>query len=280
MLHKPLSIHTNQDIIAIRKKLPGWKDVALRVAGFLKSDGSFYWEQFTGEISIHFIHSGRGVFEVDGTAYEAKGGDLFVFWPSRMICYGDYPESPWCYSWISFGSDEHSPIMRAAGLRPEEPLLTPVNQQEIRQKLSTCFETLSTGHYSSLYPVHAAMELIDLISRGMKQTREETTEPLGHSVKRLIDSSHFSVLSLSELSDIFSVDRSTIYKAFRSEYGSSVKEYIDSVRLDKACRMLKTRGVSIKEVCYSCGYSDPRYFSRAFKKRYGHTPSSWQKERD
>lgn len=279
MLHKPLSTQTNQDVIAVRKSVPGWKDVALRVAGFLKSDGSFYWEQFTGELCIHFVHSGRGIFEVDGTCYEAKGGDLFVFWPSRTIKYGDYPESPWCYTWLSLGSDEHSPIMRAAGFRPDEPLITPVNLIEINTKLSSCMEILSTGHYSSLYPIHAAMELIDLISQGMDLRAGQTIEPLGQSVKRLIDSSHLSVLSLSELSDIFGVDRSTIYKAFKSEYGKSVKEHIDAVRLEKACRMLDSRGVSIKEVCYSCGYSDPRYFSRAFKKRYGYTPSFWQKER-
>ena len=41
-------------------------------------------------------------------------------------------------------------------------------------------------------------------------------------------------------------------------------------------RLLEDSRYSIKEVCLMCGYSDPNYFSRIFKKYEGMTPSEYR----
>ena len=47
-------------------------------------------------------------------------------------------------------------------------------------------------------------------------------------------------------------------------------------RIDKAKNLLENSNLSIKEICVSCGYTDPNYFSRSFKKNVGVTPTEYK----
>lgn len=62
---------------------------------------------------------------------------------------------------------------------------------------------------------------------------------------------------------------------FVSNFGITPQEYIVSKRLNHAKSIIDSRDFeSISEVATSVGYNDPLYFSKAFKKMYGCSPSS------
>lgn len=48
------------------------------------------------------------------------------------------------------------------------------------------------------------------------------------------------------------------------------------LRIKKAKELLKNDSMSIKEVGYSVGYSDPNYFSKVFKKYEGISPTEYK----
>ena len=45
---------------------------------------------------------------------------------------------------------------------------------------------------------------------------------------------------------------------------------------EKAKELLSSTDYSMKEICTMCGYSDPNYFSRSFKKNVGVTPTEYK----
>lgn len=53
-------------------------------------------------------------------------------------------------------------------------------------------------------------------------------------------------------------------------------EYLTGVRIKRAKEVLCTTGMTIQEVAAEVGYNDEKYFSRAFKKEKGMTPSKWR----
>jgi AraC family transcriptional regulator len=59
---------------------------------------------------------------------------------------------------------------------------------------------------------------------------------------------------------------------FRARYGQRPHEFRDGLRLSRACELLAS-GTPVKDTAHRCGYRDPLYFSRAFKRRFGLTPS-------
>ena len=47
-------------------------------------------------------------------------------------------------------------------------------------------------------------------------------------------------------------------------------------RLDRTVRIWRDASIPIREVCFLCGYDDPRYFAKLFKKHAGMTPSEFR----
>ena len=61
----------------------------------------------------------------------------------------------------------------------------------------------------------------------------------------------------------------------REEQGRTFKQLQQSIRLQKAEQLLEhIHGISVKEVAERCGFDDPLYFSRIFRKARGHAPSA------
>lgn len=60
----------------------------------------------------------------------------------------------------------------------------------------------------------------------------------------------------------------------KKEFGCTPNNYITEKRIDHAYKLLKENPeLNISEIAYRCGFSDPKYFSRCFKKNIGRTPS-------
>ena len=58
--------------------------------------------------------------------------------------------------------------------------------------------------------------------------------------------------------------------------GKSPKEYLTEYRIKQACRLLKETDLSISAIAYSVGFENNLYFSKAFKKQKGLSPSEYR----
>ena len=53
--------------------------------------------------------------------------------------------------------------------------------------------------------------------------------------------------------------------------------FIRSLRLQRSAELLNQTDKNIAEICYEVGFNDQAYFSRAFKKQFGKSPSAFRK---
>lgn len=83
-------------------------------------------------------------------------------------------------------------------------------------------------------------------------------------------------ISLNEISEMLNISSYYFSKLFKEETGEGFVEFLTKKRVDKAKELLKDPAKSIKEVGSDCGYSDPNYFSRIFKKATGMTPTEYK----
>ena len=64
---------------------------------------------------------------------------------------------------------------------------------------------------------------------------------------------------------------------FTENFGISFQQYLAKIRCDKARRQLLLTDHSLLTVSIECGFSDPKYFNRAFAAQYGMTPRAYRK---
>lgn len=71
------------------------------------------------------------------------------------------------------------------------------------------------------------------------------------------------------------LSRTTFYNRMRQITGCSPVEFIRQLRIKRALKLLENEQLSISEVAYLTGFTDPKYFSRCFKAEMGVTPSRY-----
>ena len=88
-----------------------------------------------------------------------------------------------------------------------------------------------------------------------------------------------SFLNLSQMAQDFGITESFLYYFFRTRIHKSFAQYLEDFRLEKAHNIIET---DIKEPVNSlaekCGYANAQTFRRAFKKKYGLTPSEFKQK--
>ena len=81
-------------------------------------------------------------------------------------------------------------------------------------------------------------------------------------------------LTVSELAGVANCCVSKLCQDFKKQYGCSAIEYLLDVRLRYARDMLSNDpDVAVKTAALSCGFEDVSYFCRAYKKKFGVTPT-------
>ena len=86
-------------------------------------------------------------------------------------------------------------------------------------------------------------------------------------------------LRIDKLHELCGISGTYFRKLFLSRYGESPQKYILSRRLSHAKAIIDSGDFStISEVAFSVGYNDPLYFSRAFKRKYGVSPSHYAQQ--
>lgn len=93
-------------------------------------------------------------------------------------------------------------------------------------------------------------------------------------IERYLSESEFDVNTFAEY---LNMSKSSLYRKIKTMTGLSPIEFIRNIRLKHACQMLKDKSISISEVAYSVGFSDPKYFTSCFKTEFNITPSEYQK---
>lgn len=82
-------------------------------------------------------------------------------------------------------------------------------------------------------------------------------------------------LSVASIASTLHMSRPTLYRKWNEIADVSINDYITQTRLTEAISLIRKKKYSFAETSIICGFSEPSYFSRVFKKHYGVTPSQY-----
>ena len=99
-------------------------------------------------------------------------------------------------------------------------------------------------------------------------------------VDKLLEYIHSNLertLTLKELAKTVNMSVPAFGTAFRQWTGSSVSDYIGSLRIRKARQLLEERTLSIGGIALRLGFYDSSHFSRAFRRKTGISPREYRR---
>ncbi|WP_397447575.1 two-component regulator propeller domain-containing protein [Polaribacter sp. R77954] len=104
---------------------------------------------------------------------------------------------------------------------------------------------------------------------------EQDKDFLDNLEQKIIENIENNSFSVHDLSRSFGMSRTSLYMKLKNLVDLSPQDFIIQTKLKHAKKLLIKGGLSIKEVAYSSGFSNPKYFSTSFKKFYNQTPSGF-----
>lgn len=124
--------------------------------------------------------------------------------------------------------------------------------------------------------------LVQIVSRyaSLDQPEPEVTGTLSRRHRRLlqerIEAELAQPLNLDILAGWVNLSPYHFARLFRATFGCAPYQYIQEQRLLRARNLLRQPGSKITAVALACGFGDHSQFTRAFRKRYGVTPSDYR----
>lgn len=91
-----------------------------------------------------------------------------------------------------------------------------------------------------------------------------------------INRNYATDLRLGELAAKANLSERQFSRLFQRQTGMNFTNYLQSIRMDAACRLLTGGRSSVGEVAAAVGYADLKFFHRLFKKKIGTTPKQYR----
>ena len=105
----------------------------------------------------------------------------------------------------------------------------------------------------------------------LTQLDKDFVKSISDMVEVNLENANFSI---DDITSSMGISRSLLYTKMKSLMNISMGDYIRHKRIERACHML-SEGYNVSETAYACGFSDPNYFSKVFKKMKGMAPSDY-----
>lgn len=91
-----------------------------------------------------------------------------------------------------------------------------------------------------------------------------------------IEKEYTTHISLADLAEIAGMNEKYLCRFFKSFTGQTPIDYINRLRIDRACFEMSVNKMTVTEAAYECGFNELSYFSKIFKRYKGITPGQYR----
>ena len=129
--------------------------------------------------------------------------------------------------------------------------------------------------------VYSFANICDIYAKYISLTNrvQAKHDNLAQEVKKYIISNYNKEITIEQLCAYFFCSRSTLLNHFKSKYNTTIHKFLLDYRLEIASELLINEKISVKEISYKCGFEDPNYFCKVFRKKYNKSPLEFKNER-
>ncbi|MBO0933233.1 helix-turn-helix domain-containing protein [Fibrella aquatilis] len=239
--------------------------------------------------ALVFSNAGQIKFDLADKAYELHTGYVVVE-KGHNYDFRLYP-SAGVFSILDFTDDFYEQLQDEYGLRHSFFFGNP-NLLTLGLKTSPAIDYLHYQlgqHGAEMDRLERDQLVLDLVRQVVERMNQSLTEPLSTAYKRFhlttieqakayLNQEFHRDLSLLDLASHCCVSPFHLGRLFKACTGYAPHQYLLTVRLTHAERLLRDTGLPITDVSFAAGFNSIEHFATAFRQRYHASPSQYRKQ--
>ena len=236
------------------------------------------------EIEIKCFYEGSATLLIGSQTVPVKAGDVVVINPYEFHATVNTGEDKGKYHLFMLPLDYFSGVpeldLRRVLFAEEKQFITHYTDPRLHgffmQAAEEFRQKQDTGDLLLRSLLMAAFAL--LLQNGLAETENAAPKKALRSylviepALRCIKNEYGRVMTVEELAKLCNVSKHYFCRVFKSITGKSVMEYLRDFRLRVANVLLTSTDRSISDIAACCGFDSSNYFSRCYRKCYGHSP--------
>lgn len=239
----------------------------------------FTWEKgrVLDEYQINYITIGGGTYECQSGKYTVKPGTLLITKPGEWHRYKPYLKTGWIEHYIGFNGPIAQQLIESPSLASLKPVIYSGNRGEFIDTYLKIFEYIKDEKpgYQQVASGMVMKLLGYLVSfEKQKNFTETRMEAIIQKACFLIRENVEGEFDLQKFSEENGLGYSYFRKIFKKYTGLPPVQYQIDLKIMRSRELLLSTKKSVKEISWELGFQSAYYFSRAFKKKMGVSPSS------
>lgn len=258
-------------------------DLSFYSAGYEEcAPGYGYGPKYRPYHLIHFVVRGKGTLHINEHIFHISAGDCFLIPAGKVSYYEASKTDPWCYAWANFlGINSQIYLYQLMSTSKDKYILHNLDTVKYKELI---FKIMSMkGNSTSKYLLSNSifLQILAMLFDEVKFSDNNLKKlSIIDEIKFYLDVNYTEKVKLKDLARKFGIHPNYLTRMFHAKYGISPKQYLTSLRLYRACKLLTTTDLSIAIIASSLGFDDQFIFSKIFKKEYDMSPSVYRKEKN
>ena len=139
--------------------------------------------------------------------------------------------------------------------------------RELQESIAVNPEPQTVNHEPSAKYTLSEPEVVNLDEEMMSQLMAYIEQRIGDEQLRVED-----------MADAVGMGRTVFFGKLKEIVGLSPSDFLKQVRMQRAEQLVRRSRLTFSEIAYSVGFTDPKYFTKCFKKQTGMTPSEYRQK--
>jgi AraC-like DNA-binding protein len=226
--------------------------------------------------------AGAGWCDFGGRRHTVRSGDLIVLPPGAPHAYGADRRRPWTIRWFHLIGSDLPALREALHFDQNIPVRSLADDATLALLFDDALSVLELG-YTGSHLLRASRALAHFLAHASWLIRHSpVAEPDASArIARCTDYMRLHLgrpLRVAELAALARWSPSHFKARFREHTGYGCIDYFIRLRIHAACQLLDTTTLDIQNIATQVGYSDPLWFSKAFKTIIGLPPSAYRQK--
>jgi AraC-like DNA-binding protein len=243
---------------------------------FISAGSGSHPDRVLDSFELILVRSGRLNLVEENREFDLATGDSLLLWPHKRHRGGAPYESDTSFYWAHFYFRSHTTRNNAGStlVRQHVRLGNPLRLVELFHRFLNDQENgvVSANYFSVLLK----LMLLEIAIQDGKAADSTSARTLASAAQALIAKGHRERSSTARLAEQLNCNPDYLGRVYKETFGITLTTGIHTARMHHAKSLLLLSSMSIKQIAAVCGYENPDYFRRIFRRHYDMQPAQFR----